>query len=99
MPTIKIDDLHPTGAELFSDSESYMNELGESELDLIVGGRTTPVCKAISRSVVEASRKSVEVSRRGIEASRRHSGAISREISKYSLIDSLINISNPFNSI
>lgn len=55
MSTIKINDLRPTGAELFSDSESYMNELGDSELD-IYGGRTTPVCRAISRSAVQASR-------------------------------------------
>ena len=45
MSTIKISDLHPTGYDLFSDSEGYMNELGDSELDIINGGVfTTPVC-------------------------------------------------------
>jgi hypothetical protein len=51
MPTIKISDLHPTGAELFSDSESYMNELGDNEINLINGGTGTLI-----RSVVGASR-------------------------------------------
>lgn len=37
MPTIKIDDLYPTGAELFSNSESYINELGDGELDVYDG--------------------------------------------------------------
>jgi hypothetical protein len=45
MATINISDLRPTGSDLFSDSEGYMNELGDSELDLINGGSlTTPVC-------------------------------------------------------
>jgi hypothetical protein len=55
MPTIKIDDLRPTGAELFSDSESYMNELGDGELD-VYGGRTTPVCRSIVKSIAKASK-------------------------------------------
>jgi hypothetical protein len=38
MATIKISDLLPTGSELFSDSESYISELGDSELDIINGG-------------------------------------------------------------
>jgi hypothetical protein len=57
MSTIKISDLHPTGSELFSDSESYMNELSNSEFETIAGGitPTTPACAAgavfISRAV------------------------------------------------
>jgi hypothetical protein len=31
MATIKIDNLKPTGAELFFDSESFMNELSNDE--------------------------------------------------------------------
>ena len=38
MATIKISDLRSTGSELFSDSESYINDLGDSELDIINGG-------------------------------------------------------------
>ncbi len=38
MSTINISDLRSTGADLFSDSESYMSELGDSELDIINGG-------------------------------------------------------------
>lgn len=38
MAKIKISDLNPTGSKLFSDSESYMNELGDGELEMINGG-------------------------------------------------------------
>ncbi|BAZ12492.1 hypothetical protein NIES4071_43230 [Calothrix sp. NIES-4071] len=38
MATINISDLRPAGSDLFSNSESYMNELGDSELDIINGG-------------------------------------------------------------
>lgn len=38
MATIKISNLCPTGFDLFSDSEGYLNELGDSELDAINGG-------------------------------------------------------------
>ena len=38
MATIKISDLHPTGADLFQDSENYLNELTDEELDLTQGG-------------------------------------------------------------
>jgi hypothetical protein len=38
MASIKISDLKPAGSELFSDSESYMSELGDSELGIINGG-------------------------------------------------------------
>lgn len=51
MATINISDLRPTGSELFSDSESYMNELNENERANINGGAiSTPVC-AIALSV------------------------------------------------
>lgn len=56
MATINISDLRPTGSDLFSDSEGYMNELGDSELDIINGGFSTPFC------VVVAIRVSVIVS-------------------------------------
>jgi hypothetical protein len=55
MATIKISDLHPTGADLFQDSENYLNELTDDELDLTQGGFTPAfsfVTKAVSGYVV-----------------------------------------------
>jgi hypothetical protein len=64
MSTIKISDLRPTGSELFSDSESYMSELGDNELDIINGGAiTTPVCISISYSLIRASMSSAGCAR------------------------------------
>lgn len=40
MASITISDLRPTGFDLFSDSEGYMNYLDESEFDGIYGGAT-----------------------------------------------------------
>jgi len=37
MATIQILDLHPTGADLFQDSENYLNALTDEELDLTRG--------------------------------------------------------------
>ncbi|WP_138499837.1 hypothetical protein [Nostoc sp. PA-18-2419] len=38
MATIKIFDLHPAGSELFLDSESYLNDLTDDELNSTQGG-------------------------------------------------------------
>ena len=38
MASIKINNLQPAGAELFDDSESFLNELKSQELDIISGG-------------------------------------------------------------
>ncbi|MBD1943769.1 hypothetical protein H6F50_15625 [Coleofasciculus sp. FACHB-712] len=38
MTTIKISELKPAGYDLLSDSESYMNQLGNNELDSVSGG-------------------------------------------------------------
>lgn len=38
MATIKIHDLNPTGSQLFSDSESYLNELTDDEININGGG-------------------------------------------------------------
>lgn len=56
MSTIKISDLHSTGAELFSDSESYMNELSEGVIGTIQGGFSSWKCVRVSArfSVVSA---------------------------------------------
>lgn len=38
MSKIKINDLHSAGSDLFSDSESFMSDLVDSELGTIHGG-------------------------------------------------------------
>ncbi|MDZ8134784.1 MAG: hypothetical protein RM049_05695 [Nostoc sp. DedQUE04] len=38
MATINISDLRPTGSDLFSDSEGYMDDLVDSEIGAIKGG-------------------------------------------------------------
>ncbi|NEO44494.1 MAG: hypothetical protein F6K55_10315 [Moorea sp. SIO4A3] len=38
MAKIKIKDIKPTGADLFKDSESFMNELSNDELEQAMGG-------------------------------------------------------------
>lgn len=39
MADIKLNDLKPTGAELFLDSESFMNDLSNDEMNLLGGLR------------------------------------------------------------
>jgi hypothetical protein len=56
MANITISDLRPTGAELFTDSESYMNELTNEEIT-ITGGATPGavgwfVAKAVARYLI-----------------------------------------------
>lgn len=41
MATINISDLRPTGSELFSDSETFMTDLVNSELGEVSGGGIT----------------------------------------------------------
>ncbi len=38
MAKIKVNDINPTGADLFDDSESFMNELSTDELEQAMGG-------------------------------------------------------------
>jgi hypothetical protein len=38
MATIKISELRPAGAELFQDSESFLDELNSQEMTAIAGG-------------------------------------------------------------
>ena len=42
MALIKIDNLQTAGYDLFNDSENYLNELSDRELDIINGGMVTP---------------------------------------------------------
>ena len=39
MSSIKITDLTPVGSELFQDSESFLNELSDSEIAIVRGER------------------------------------------------------------
>jgi hypothetical protein len=39
MATIKINNLNATGSELFSDSETYLTDLTEEEMNMTHGGR------------------------------------------------------------
>jgi bacteriocin-like protein len=38
MASIKISELHPAGSELFQDSESFLNELTDDEMESVEGG-------------------------------------------------------------
>lgn len=69
MSTIKINDLRPTGAELFSDSETYMNELGDSELD-IYGGRISSIIKSIAKSIAKGSRAVSNATKKGYQRAK-----------------------------
>ncbi|WP_414572350.1 hypothetical protein [Nostoc sp. CCY 9925] len=55
MATINISDLRPTGSDLFSDSEGYMNELNDNEVDAIYGGYRRWQRVAASVSIVAIS--------------------------------------------
>jgi hypothetical protein len=43
MSTIFISDLSPTGFDLFSDAENYLDELSDSDLTEITGGYTVTI--------------------------------------------------------
>lgn len=58
MPTIKISELRPTGSDLFSDSEGYMNDLDESEFEGIYGGLTPALVLSAVRVSILAGRSS-----------------------------------------
>ncbi|OLT59660.1 hypothetical protein BJP37_12085 [Moorena bouillonii PNG] len=50
MAKIKVKDIKPTGADLFNDSESFMNELSNDELEQAMGGRILPTVQSIRHS-------------------------------------------------
>jgi hypothetical protein len=54
MSTISISDLKPSGLDLFSDSENYLDEISESEFINVSGG-STPVCLSIGARISAAS--------------------------------------------
>lgn len=39
MANIKVSDINPAGTELFADSESFMNDVSNDEIQHILGGR------------------------------------------------------------
>ena len=41
MASIEINNLQPAGADLFNDSESYLNDLKSQEWDVVSGGSMT----------------------------------------------------------
>jgi hypothetical protein len=43
MAKIKVNDIKPIGTELFDDSESFMNELRNDELEQAMGGNACPI--------------------------------------------------------
>ena len=47
MANIKISDLNPAGADLFLDSESYLNDLTEGEMLVLTGG-ASPISTAFT---------------------------------------------------
>ncbi|MEH2081621.1 MAG: hypothetical protein V7K89_16945 [Nostoc sp.] len=44
MANIKVNDIVPAGFELFADSESFLNDLNENDVNYIKGGGFTLVC-------------------------------------------------------
>ena len=52
MASIKIKNLQPAGSDLFNDSESFMNELTESELIDSNGGSPTPTTLIFVASIL-----------------------------------------------
>lgn len=54
MVDVRIDDLQPSDAELFSDNESFLDELSEDELGLVAGG-TAPLTLTASTAGCVAS--------------------------------------------
>lgn len=52
MAKITVSDIKPAGHDLFSDSESYMVDLSENELDTTHGGLTWLVTVAVGTQVI-----------------------------------------------
>jgi hypothetical protein len=52
MATITISDLHPAGADFFSDSENYLNDLTDDELEQGMGGASPTVSSWFCLTVI-----------------------------------------------
>lgn len=55
MSTISISNLSPTGFNLFSDAENYLDELSDSDLTEITGGVATPTISLIAVSIISVA--------------------------------------------
>lgn len=55
MPNIQLNDLSSNGSELFSDSETYLNDLTQEELSTQGGAFSTPICAVIVLSAYSVS--------------------------------------------
>ena len=55
MANINISDLRPAGADLFLDSESYLNDLTEGEM-INIGGGGTPLARVAIVAIVALRR-------------------------------------------
>ncbi|MBD1929920.1 hypothetical protein H6F74_27350 [Trichocoleus sp. FACHB-90] len=67
MANIAISDLRPAGSELFFDSEGYMNNLDDSEVDIVNGGCYTPAFPLCARSSIRCVKVSAAVTKAGIK--------------------------------
>jgi hypothetical protein len=47
MASIKLNDLSPAGSDLFADSESYLSDLTEDDLEVHGGAISTPICAVV----------------------------------------------------
>jgi Mg-chelatase subunit ChlD len=55
MAKIAISNLRPAGAELFVDSESYLNELTDAEMNMTHGG-SSPFCAGVVLGIAISKR-------------------------------------------
>jgi hypothetical protein len=78
MATLKISELNPAGAELFQDSENFLEELSDREIGLVVGGleinsvvtqNTVSVGSIQTATVVGISQTNVSVQISNVNAS------------------------------
>lgn len=61
MATITISDLHPAGSALFSDPESYMTELVDSEIDSINGGIASIILRLAAKSSESCVKATIKI--------------------------------------
>ncbi|MBE9009700.1 hypothetical protein IQ250_05730 [Pseudanabaenaceae cyanobacterium LEGE 13415] len=61
MPTIKIDHLHPAGAELFQDSESYLNELTPEDTRIVGGDAQVVFISVVTKTIGVNSQATVSM--------------------------------------
>lgn len=55
MSNITVSNLNPAGSDLFSDSESYLRDLSQTELKVQGGAISTPLCAVVTIGVLVGS--------------------------------------------